>query len=239
MIRESIFLELRDYIAIFFRRWPLVIVPVVLAFILSVASFSLPSNTYTAGIQFLVGQTPSELTTMQESERRWGWITSQYVVTNIFDWAEQTSFMSLLKDELEENYEIEMTLREVDNKVGFFLANNRLTAVMVSEKKEHIKPMAKAIYTVLQRDHSKAIPQLALQPAIISPIDDIENLDIEVIPPDINAWLPIPMRLFVAALAGMGLAMLVEFLDPKVQTTRHLKEMGMFVVGTIPRNSNS
>jgi capsular polysaccharide biosynthesis protein len=49
--------------------------------------------------------------------------------------------------------------------------------------------------------------------------------------------LDLPIRLFLALLAGIALAFLLDYLDDTVRDQAELEEMGITVLGEIPRRS--
>ena len=55
------------------------------------------------------------------------------------------------------------------------------------------------------------------------------------IPPGITTQLQLPLRIGLALAAGLGLALLVDYLDPTVRGRREVEEMGLPVIAEIPK----
>jgi capsular polysaccharide biosynthesis protein len=56
------------------------------------------------------------------------------------------------------------------------------------------------------------------------------------IPAGLRAALELPLRLILAIGAGVGLAFLVDYVDPTVRTRRELEAMGLEVLAEIPKH---
>jgi capsular polysaccharide biosynthesis protein len=59
------------------------------------------------------------------------------------------------------------------------------------------------------------------------------------IPPGLRASLALPLRLALAAGAGIGLAFLVDYLDPTIRSRKELERMGLSVLVEIPKAGKS
>ncbi|MGD8855778.1 MAG: hypothetical protein PVG33_05585, partial [Chloroflexota bacterium] len=55
------------------------------------------------------------------------------------------------------------------------------------------------------------------------------------IPPGITTQLQLPLRMVLAVAAGLGLALLVDYLDPTVRGRREVEAMGLAVMAEIPK----
>ena len=53
--------------------------------------------------------------------------------------------------------------------------------------------------------------------------------------PSLRDRLELPMRLLIALAAGIGLAFLAEYLDNRVRSREDVEELGLTVVGEIPK----
>ena len=96
--------------------------------------------------------------------------------------------------------------------------------------------MANCAGKVLRENNSKYFAQLNTYHASIQLID----------PPtvsgsttDLRGRLDLPIRMVLAAIAGTALAFLIDYLDDSVRGASELAEMGLNVVGEIPRSRRS
>jgi capsular polysaccharide biosynthesis protein len=53
--------------------------------------------------------------------------------------------------------------------------------------------------------------------------------------PGLKQRLDLPLRLVLALLAGIGLAFLLEYLVPRIQTRKDMEALGVDVLAEIPR----
>jgi capsular polysaccharide biosynthesis protein len=55
------------------------------------------------------------------------------------------------------------------------------------------------------------------------------------IPNGIRSQLDLPLRVALAVVAGLGLALLAEYLDPTVRERQEVEQMGFVILGEIPK----
>lgn len=232
MIRSDIFLELRVYLDILRRRWPLVAVPTVIVLLLGIVTFRIPEPTYQIEMQYMVSQPPSVSAEIDEEARQYTWVTSQYVVNAVTDWAAGTEFAGRIAQQLnaqDEELEIEALDVASSLKVGTYRSILKLTFNHPDE--DIIEAMVNSATVILQSDNASVVPHLGETKATIVPVDEVI---LQTQGPGITAFLDIPLRVFVAIATGIGLALLVEYLDPKVWTSRQITAMSIHVLGEIP-----
>ena len=54
-------------------------------------------------------------------------------------------------------------------------------------------------------------------------------------PSGVGSQLDLPLRIMLALLAGVGLALLVEYLDPTIRDRHEAELLGLQILGEIPR----
>lgn len=241
MVRDYIHLELRDYWALLIRRWPFFVVPASLVAVLALITLnvSAPPPTYIAGLQFIVGQPPSEEAIFAEDEQRhWSWITSQYVVNSVTDWVNGTEFSKQVADVAYDKGLEEITAKEVFFALNAYTLRSRLTVNVETTDEEDVIILSQAVIEVLRESNRNIIPQLGSIPAEIKPIDvypdTIDELVINPVAVEKSMMMDIFFRVFVAAATGVGFAMMIEYIDPKFYSRHQVSKMGLDVMGTIP-----
>lgn len=232
MIRENIFIEVRDYLNLLRRRWPYVVIPAIIVLGLGILTFEIPETTYRAGRQHIVGQTPAELDENTEENRQYSWIASQYVVNSMTDWANGTNFALRLSQEVSRTHQIDLDMDVFTDDILVQTLRSRITLIIEHDDEDELEIIMNAGTKILQEENAEALPQLGSIPAIVEPIDHIE---IKSTPPSFNDWLALPMRVLVAALAGLGLALLMEYIDPRVRSRYHVEAIDLPFVGAIPK----
>ena len=142
--------------------------------------------------------------------------------------------LNKVKDQLKENYGINMTVQEIDNAIDVVQSENSLmfSLVATSTKALDAERLANTTATIFKDTvkevfgHSVAIPSLFSNPTVnkkpISPNNS--------------------RNLFIGVLAGMivgfGMSFAVEFLDRTVKSEKFVRdELGLTILGTIPQLS--
>lgn len=230
MIRSDIFLELRTYLGILRRRWPFVVIPTLIVLLLAIATFQVPKPSYKVQMQYIVSQPPSVSAETDEEARQFTWVTSQYVVNAVNDWSDGTDFAGRIARQLNAQG-IEIDTLAVANSIEVDTFRSILELVFVHPDRETIEAMANAATVVLQNDNTAAVPHLGQTKAQIVPIDEVI---VQTLGAGIGAYLDIPLRLFVALAAGVGLAFLIEYIDPKIRTRSQVLAINIPVLGEIP-----
>jgi capsular polysaccharide biosynthesis protein len=236
MFYESAFTELRTYIEIVRRRWPLILVPAVVVLVIGIVTFRVPPPTYETTVEYIVGQQPAPDTLTDEQARQWAWVVSQYVVNAVTDWAQGTDFAGRIADQLAVAYpeltkQFDLNTSAVATIISSTTIRSELTLVFEHQDEKVVEAVAKIATEVLQ-ENDFVIPQLQNMPARVVPIDRVV-VD-EIAPPLFSYAIDLPLRLFVAIAAGIGLALLIEYVDPKVRSAAHIERMKLAMLGEIP-----
>lgn len=223
-------MELRSYWIIFKRRWLYVIIPTLIVLAIGLVTYSRPAPLYNAGVRFIVGQEPIGSASLTDEQRLANWKTSEYVVNTLADWVRGGQFAGLVSQGLAEQ--------------GITVAPQAIVAGTSSESTRSMMVLSISYVdpTVLDQIMHEAgrvlierndlgLPQLGGEPAQLVQLDEpIVNR----VSAGIVQQLDLPLRIVLALLAGIGLALLVEYLDPTIRDRRELETMGLLVIGSIP-----
>jgi hypothetical protein len=111
-------------------------------------------------------------------------------------------------------------------------ARSTMTLSMTYPDAAVLAAMMAAAGRVLVEQNAEALPQLGGEPAVVVALDEpIVNE----VPDGIRRQLDLPLRIGLALAAGVGLALLVEYLDPTVRDRTELEKMGFEILGEIPK----
>jgi capsular polysaccharide biosynthesis protein len=224
-------MELRRYWQILKRRWLLIVIPVAVVVILTAVTYQRPPTFYNVGMHYLVSQEPSSEAADADEQRYYNWLTSEYIVNGLTDWVKGGEFATAVSAELAaEGWEIPAGAIQ-----GGLAADNvrsKLEISLNNPDPEALAAMISAVTVVLQEQNSDALPQLGGETAVIVPLSEPV---INPISPGIRSQLDLPVRILVALIAGVGLALLVEYLDPTIRESRELKAIGLEILGEIPK----
>ena len=226
-------MELRAYWKVLKRRWLLILVPALVVLAVGLATYTPPPPAYNVGVRFIVGQLPAAAAALEDEERLANWQASEYVVNGLTDWAHGLKFAQMVSERLAAQG-IEVPASTIMS--GLHADNTRSMmqlSLTYGGDPDVLRAMMLAAIDVLQTENGNALPQLAGTPATLLVLDEpVVNL----ISAGIRHQLDLLLRLILALGAGLGLAFLVEYLDPTLRGREELEELSLPVLGEIPRH---
>jgi capsular polysaccharide biosynthesis protein len=213
------------------RRWLVIVIPTVVVLAIGLVTYRAPGPLYNAGVRFIVGQAPVESAELTDEQRLANWKTSEYIVNTLADWVRGGQFADLVSEDLARQ--------------GIDVAPQAIVAGTVSDSTRSmmvlsmnygdaavLEQMMVAAGRVLLDANDQGLPQLGGESADLVQMDEpIVNR----IPPGITTQLQLPLRIGLALAAGVGLAVLVDYLDPTVRGRREVEAMGLSVIAEIPK----
>ncbi|PID87270.1 MAG: hypothetical protein CSB13_00170 [Chloroflexi bacterium] len=225
------FMALRRYWQILTRRWLLLLIPVVVVAVLTVATYQAPPTYYNVGMLYMVSQEPSRDAAHADEQRYYNWLTSEYIVTGLTDWVQGSEFATAVSVELAaQGWEI--PAGAIQGSLAADSVHSKLEISLNNPDPQALAAMIEAVTVVVQEQNASALPQLGGKTAVVVPLSEPV---INPISPGIRSQLDIPLRMFVALVAGIGLALLVEYLDPTIRESYEIKTLGLTILGEIPK----
>ncbi|MCB8944216.1 MAG: hypothetical protein H6658_10720 [Ardenticatenaceae bacterium] len=221
-------MELRRYWKVFKRRWLIAVIPAVIVLAVGLLTYAPPPPAYNVGMRFIVAQQPAADSDTDE-QRYYNWLTSEYIVNGLTDWARGTEFATAVAAELAAQG-IDVPAGAIQG--GLVPDNTRsmLTLSLTYGDAEVLASMMNAVAKVLMEQN--ALPQLGGETA------DLIQLDqpiVNPISPGLRSQLDLPLRVILAFGAGIALALLAEYLDPTIRERDEVVQMGLEILGEIPR----
>lgn len=224
-------MELRAYGKILIRRWPLVAIPALIVLIVGLATYRPPAPTYNVGVRFLVGQPPADEAATSGEDDYYNWLASEYIVNAFTDWVQGNEFSEAVSAELAARG-LDVAPGAVQSGLAADNARSMFTLSLVHGDPQLLAEMMDAAVVVLQEQNEGALPQLGDRPAVLVPLDEPV---VNPLAAGLRSQLDLPLRLALALVAGVGLALLVEYLDPTVREPGEVEEIGLTILGRIPR----
>ncbi len=204
-------------------------IPTAIVLIIGLVTYQTPPPAYTVGVNFIVSQQPSAAAAREDQERYYAWLTSEYIVNGLADWVSGNTFKTAVSAELaEQGYDIPA------GAIGIVADNvrSKLQLSMSHNDPDALAAMMDAVITVVTEQNAAALPQLGGETAVLVLVDEpIVNQ----IPNGIRSQLDLPLRVGLALVAGIGLALLAEYLDPTVRNREEIEQMGFEILGEIPK----
>lgn len=216
--------------AIFWRRWLLVLIPPLVVGLFSAVTFQPPpAPGFNVGVNFLVAQPPSPGAELADQERYYNWLSSEYIVNGLTDWAVSGSFKTAVSTQL--------ATEGIEVPPGSFSVaaenvRSRLQISIQHGEAETLSHIVNAAIMVLREQNADALPQLGGETAVLTLLDEPI---VTPLPRSLGSLLDIPLRLAIGLAAGLGVALLVEYVDPTIRSREEAEAMGFVILGEIPK----
>lgn len=222
-------MDLKDLLAVLFRRWWLVAAPVALSLALAVASLLAEPPDQASGFSAQIRYSAAQELNLPQRDGDYQdvWLASELTVNALTDWVRSGSFREEIGAWLGDPA-IDMT------SLGIAADNARSIGVIYLSHKqaESLRKIAEASMAVLSSRNQTYFPQLGGQPAQVTMLD--QPVIAPAPPPLTNRMAPI-LRVGAGLFIGLALAYLAEYLDTRIHNTRDLQRLGLPVIGAIPR----
>jgi capsular polysaccharide biosynthesis protein len=223
-------MELRSYWKILIRRWWLVAVPVLVVIMTIAATYSPPGPVYQVVMRYAAGTEPAGLS--EDYDRYYPWLTSEYVANGLADVAVTGTFAQAIASRLAKaNHEIPPGA--VQPAIVTDNAQSILVVYLTWPDAEQIVAVADAVTAELTENGAAYFPQLeGIEPAVRlldspTPVPLSPGLRTQLMGPAIKIGL--------ALVIGVALALLWHYLDPTVREAVELEDLGLSVLAEIPR----
>jgi capsular polysaccharide biosynthesis protein len=225
-------MELRDLLLIVRRWWWLILLPAVAAGAYGAVTYPPPATLYSASVRYTAGQPAGLAATAGYDPNYYRWLTSEYIVTGLKDWVRTGSFAESVAAEMVHQ--------------GTPLAPGALAGVLGADNSRSIlvvfvtwpdagqaAAILNAATTVLQRDNALVFPQLGGLAATVQPLDSPSAGPIGA---SLRSRLDLPLKAALGLALGAALALAAHYLDPFIRSRRELEQLGLPVLGEIPRH---
>jgi len=223
-------MELRSYWKIIFRRWWLVIAPVIAVVIYVAITYERPTPTYQVVMRFAAGTRPAGLSV--DYDRQYSWLASEYIANGLADIAETGVFAEAVAGRLAEAG-VDVAPTAIQPAIVTDNAQSILVVYLTWPDPAQIVAIADAITAEFTENGAAYFPQIeGVEPAARR-LDRPRPVPL---PPGLRARLMGPaIRIALALVVGIALALLWHYLDPTIHEAAELEEMELTVLGEIPR----
>jgi capsular polysaccharide biosynthesis protein len=223
-------MELRAYWKIFKRRWLLALIPAAVVLVAGLATYRPPAPGYNVGVRFMVGQAPSTAARGSDEERLANWHASEYIAHGLNDWVRGGQFAELVSARLA-TQGLAVPPGAIQGSINADNTRSQLVLYMNHGDPALLEAMMQAAVAVLVEQNALGLPQLGGEPAVVNALDQpLVNRN----PSGLRSQLDLPLRVVLALVAGLGLALLAEYLDPTVRDRAEVEALGLAVMGEVP-----
>ncbi|MBN1810878.1 MAG: hypothetical protein JXA14_03495 [Anaerolineae bacterium] len=220
-------MELQTYWKILRRRWWLVAVPVVVVAIYAAVTYTPPGPVYQVTMRFAAGTKPAGLS--EDYDRYYPWLTSEYVANGLADIARTGAFAEAVAERLGDPG----LAGAIQGSIATDSTQSIMVVYLTWPDAGQIVDVADTVSAELTQNGAAYFPQLTgIEPAVRrldtpSPVALAPGLRTQLMGPAVKIGL--------ALVVGVALALLWHYLDPTIREAEELEEMGLAVLVEIPR----
>jgi len=227
-------MELRRYWNIVWKRGWIILVLVALTALSSINWRSGgPAQQYQASFRITVRLTPEERgPDTYTYDRYYTWLTSEYIVDSFSEIVKSHAFAEDVSAYLagDEN-PLTLPAGVIQGATISEQVHRILTITITWSDPDQLGAIANAAVSALENENAKYFSQLGTEGATVYVIDPPTIVPIGA---GLRERLDLPIRLFLALLAGVALTFLLDYLDQSVRDREDLESLGLAVLGQIP-----
>jgi capsular polysaccharide biosynthesis protein len=218
-------MELREYWRIVWRRWWLIAALLLAVLVISLLTYKEPAPLYQATMRFAIGIEGEEPVNAVSGEGRSdAWLASEYLADDLSEVLKGGDFAARIS-----------RLVGFDVPVGTIFASREhriMTVTITWSDPQQTQAIAEAVGAVVEDSAAEYFPQLI---GVEAKAVLIDGPGIGEVGRSLKDKLDLPLRLFVALVAGIALAFLWDYLDDTVRDRAEVENLGVPVLGEIPR----
>jgi capsular polysaccharide biosynthesis protein len=220
-------MELRQYGRIVWQRWWLIAALVGIVLVVSLVTYQPPQPVYVATMRLAIGIAGDEPVSAVSGEGRSdAWLASEYLADDLSEVLKGGDFAARIGQEVG---------FAVPAGAIFASREHRIMTVSVTgHDREQVQAIAEAVGAAVKDGGADYFPQLAGVEARAILID---GPGIGQVGRSLKDKLDLPIRLFVALVAGVALAFLWDYLDDTIRDRAEVEVLGVAVLGEIPRKT--
>jgi capsular polysaccharide biosynthesis protein len=220
-------MELRTYWKILLRRWWLVVVPVLVVALYAAVTYTPPGPAYQVVMRFSAGTKPAGLS--EDYDRYYPWLASEYVANGLADVARTGVFAEAVAERVGDPG----LAGAIQGGIVTDSAQSVMVVYLTWPDAAQIVDVADAVSAELTQNGAAYFPQLAGVEPAVRRLDTPSPIALA---PGLRAQLMGPaVKIGLAFVVGVALALLWHYLDPTVHEAEELEEMGLAVLAEIPR----
>jgi len=220
-------MELKQYWRIIWKRWWLIAALVGLVLVVSLVTYQAPEPVYVATMRFTIGIEGDEPVNAVSGEGRSDvWLASEYLADDLSGVLKGGDFAARISGQV-----------GFDVPPGAIFASREhriMTVTITSRDRDQVQAIAEAVGAAVADGGADYFPQLA---GIEAQAVLIDGPGIGQTGRSLKDKLDLPIRLFVALLAGVALAFLWDYLDDSIRDRVEVEKLGVAVLGEIPRKT--
>jgi capsular polysaccharide biosynthesis protein len=224
-------MELKQYWNIALRWWWLILLPPLVVGVYGAATYRAPAPVYTTALRFTASRPPVSSAGPGFDPNYYSWLTSEYIVGGLKDWARTGNFAEAVSAELATRGTA-IPAGAINPAIVTDNARSLLVVYLTWGDRDQLPVLAEAVSAVLQNRNAEVFPQFGGQAAIVVPLD---KPSVGVAPPSLRTRLDLPLKVGLGLAVGVALALAAHYFDPYVRDREELERMGLSVIADIPK----
>ena len=220
-------MELKAYWHIIRRRWWLIAGLLLIVLLVSLLTYNAPTPVYQATLRFAIGiEGQAPVDAISGEGRSDAWLASEYLADDLSEVLKGGDFARRISEQV-----------RFDVPAGTIFASreHRIMTVSVTWRdRDQVQAIAEAVGAALEDGGGDYFPQLT---GVEAQAILIDGPGIGQAGRSLKDKLDLPIRLFVALVAGVALAFLWDYLDDSIRDRAEVEKLGVTVLGEIPRKS--
>lgn len=218
-------MELRQYWQIISRRWWLIVALLGIVLVISLVTYQAPEPIYQVTMRFAIGIEGDEPVSAASGEGRSdAWLASEYLADDLSEVLKGGDFAARISRQV-----------GFDVPTGTIFASREhriMTVTITWRDRGGAQAIAEAVGAAVEDGGAGYFPQLV---GIDAKAVLIDGPGIGPVGRSLKDKLDLPIRLFVALVAGVALVFLWDYLDDTIRDRTEAESLGVAVLGEIPR----
>ena len=223
-------MEFAEVYRVALRRWWLIVLPVALAAVIAVPEFARTLTAGPSGYSARLSYSAAQLYNLPERDGDYTdiWLASEHTVDALTDWVRSSSFREEVRSQLDgQDVPLDSLQVAADNV-------RNVGAVYFSHgNSESLRAIVDAAVIVLTSRSQVYFPQLGGDSAQVTILDQAAITAAQA--PLTNRLSPL-IRLGIAVLIGLALALFAEYVDQTIYHRDDLRRLGIPLLGSVPRD---
>ena len=223
-----------EYITIVRRWWVLLVVPTIIVIIVGFISYDVPSDRYVTTVRLSAAVTPdnymSNINT-QFDTTYYSWLSSEYVVSGLSDWAVTGAFANAVSKYLE-RVDVYIPASIVQNSINSDYVCSEVVLYINSSDPDHTSKIANAAIMVMQDQNETVFPQMGGRNATVIALDEPM---VTLTSPGLTQYLDPLIRISTGFVLGLLLVFCAHYFDPFIRNRSDVEIVGIQVVVEITR----